>query len=851
MELQTFCKLLYPCAEEGWLALNFFPDKKTQWVKADEINLAKIDLTGKNCYLGIGIRQQPLTSDKRGDASHVIAIPGFWVDLDFDDGNTHRAKNLPPSLDACMAMLDDAPYRPSLVVHSGHGLQAYWLFNEPWYFEDDGDRQYAARLAKGWESWFQIYGKNHGWHVDSTADLARVFRIPGTYNHKTDPPVQARIIQESLVRYEPSDFDDWLQEDTPHSAPVHDNDIQVSDILKATTISDRLKFLIVSGDVIGKYPSRSEAVFAVTSGLIRAKIDDSSIVSTLLNPNYRISEMPIEKGRKWVESEVERVHKKLSLNGTYASSNGHVPDNSNTPTFNEPDKSDHIPLSDTYNASRLVNAYGDNLRYVGEWDRILVYVDGVWPIDHKRKSFEYAKSVVMQQVKEARTLLQKAESEEEEELADAYFKHAKASLSTAKLNAMLVSVQSCYPLPISHRDLNPHRDLLPLDNGVVNLRTGQFSAHNPAYLFTAKMAVSYDPNATCPIWERTLHVIFGGAPIPDSIDDSAATLETRFEADARAKRLVDCLQRILGYALTAEILTHALFLLVGKGRNGKSLIVNTMLKMFGDLGCVVNQSLFMETKNDHHPTERATLFGKRIAVTSETSKNRKLNEAFVKTATGDDLMNARRMREDEWQFQPTHTLFIATNHRPVADPDDFALWERIWLLPFDQVFYDPDKLSDEELADPTILKQDKHLPEKLQAELPGILNWCIKGCVDYYREGLLMPEEVRMATQSYRADENNVQGFVQDPGACTTDANRDPKLLPDDAFNDSAKNLYARYLIWCEENEVHAESQTTFGTRLRALGFERYTSNGRARYKSIKVAESAEANERVKSFNDK
>lgn len=322
MELQAFCDLLYPGAEEGWFALNFFPDKKTQWVKADDVDNCRIDLTGKNCYLGIGIRKQRLSPEKRGVASDVIAIPGLWVDLDFDDGNSHRVKNLPPSLDACIAMLDDAPCRPSLIVHSGHGLQAYWLFNEAWYFEDDLERQYAARLAKGWESWFQTYGKNHGWHVDSTADLARVFRIPGTFNYKTDPPVQARIIRETMIRYEPSDFDDWIEGDIPQPAPVHNNHIPVSDVLKAATIPDRLKFLIVSGDVIGKYPSRSEAVFAVTSGLIRAKIDDDSIISTLLNPDYRISEMPIERGQKWVANEIARVHKKLAMNGHHASSNG-------------------------------------------------------------------------------------------------------------------------------------------------------------------------------------------------------------------------------------------------------------------------------------------------------------------------------------------------------------------------------------------------------------------------------------------------------------------------------------------------------------------------------------------------
>jgi phage/plasmid-associated DNA primase len=122
--------------------------------------------------------------------------------------------------------------------------------------------------------------------------------------------------------------------------------------------------------------------------------------------------------------------------------------------------------------------------------------------------------------------------------------------------------------------------------------------------------------------------------------------------------------------------------------------------------------------------------------------------------------------------------------------------------------------------------------------------------VDYYSKGLLMPEEVKMATQKYRSDENNVKGFTEDAGACWTDLNPDPHL-PDQAFNDSAKNLHARYLVWCEENETEAVSPTMFGSRLRGLGFEPYTANGRARYKRIKAIEVKKHEDDVKDFNGK
>ena len=512
-----------------------------------------------------------------------------------------------------------------------------------------------------------------------------------------------------------------------------------------------------------------------------------------------------------------------------------------------------IPLSDTYNADRLVRRYGDRLRHCGKWAKWLVYRGGAWSIDHDTQVFEFAKTEVLAMVAEATQLKQKAalqaaagastiepltgegaakDADDDLAKAEAYQRHAQRSLNAGKLSAMVTLARSAPGIPIDHEDLDRHDYLIPAVNGVIDLETGELLPHSPAYLFSQKLPVAYDPDATCPVWEETLRVIFGGPIGEDSPDDSGNRSEARHQADERARRLVTFLQRAAGYSLTGSAAEHVLLILWGKGRNGKSLITNTLLEMFGDYGLKAPQSLFMETRNEQHPTERAGLFRRRFVVTSETKKDARLNIEFIKEATGGDSIAARRMREDFWQFKPTHTLWMATNNKPAITDDGLAIWERIRLIPFEVTFHDPAKLTTEQKNDLSILRQDKTLPQKLLAELPGILTWAVKGCQAWLQDGLPLPPEVRAATAEYKRSENNVEVFTTE--GCWTKENPKPGA---DAItlNDSAKNLYERYVTWCDGNETSPVRNRTFGQRLRNLGFDPYKSMGQARYYGIEA----------------
>ena len=212
---QGFKDTLYGDAETGWLTIFYTPSRQTVWFPVTE-PMPDLDLN-QNCYLGVGLRRQrPDNPRTRGKTDDIIGIPGLWLDLDYDSPGAHKVRHsLPPDQDAALSLLNAAPFKPSLIIHSGHGFQVYWLFKEMACFDTSEGREAISRLCRGWQQVFQHAGRNRGWHVDSTADLARVLRIPGTRNHKTDQQREVSVLEASGFRYDPSDFSDFAEPDTP------------------------------------------------------------------------------------------------------------------------------------------------------------------------------------------------------------------------------------------------------------------------------------------------------------------------------------------------------------------------------------------------------------------------------------------------------------------------------------------------------------------------------------------------------------------------------------------------------------------------------------------------------------
>lgn len=190
----------------SWISCWSLKTGKTAWFQTPEAAASWAD-GRRDVHIGCGLRDQNLGPGKRGTAANVIALPGFWADIDFADGDAHKGTNLPQNAEEALAFArTELELRPTILVHSGHGIQAWWLFKELWELGDE-NRGNAAALSAGWNEFVASRGAKHGWILDRTGDLARVLRIPGTINAKGDP-VPVEIIEANPdSRYMVDDFE--------------------------------------------------------------------------------------------------------------------------------------------------------------------------------------------------------------------------------------------------------------------------------------------------------------------------------------------------------------------------------------------------------------------------------------------------------------------------------------------------------------------------------------------------------------------------------------------------------------------------------------------------------------------
>jgi putative DNA primase/helicase len=143
-------------------------------------------------YVCAGLSPRDFGPHHRCLANEISGITGLWLDIDMQ-GPHHKKQNLPPDDEAGRQLISEMGLAPTILLHTGHGFHAWWLFREPWIFESDAERQKAARLAKAWNATLRVRASAHQWDTDAVGDLAHLMRIPGLWNRKGEPvPVRIR-----------------------------------------------------------------------------------------------------------------------------------------------------------------------------------------------------------------------------------------------------------------------------------------------------------------------------------------------------------------------------------------------------------------------------------------------------------------------------------------------------------------------------------------------------------------------------------------------------------------------------------------------------------------------------------
>src|SRR5215213_9907646 len=431
-------------------------------------------------------------------------------------------------------------------------------------------------------------------------------------------------------------------------------------------------------------------------------------------------------------------------------------------------------LTDLGNAARLVHHHGRNLRYCWLWRKWLVWDGQRWVKDDSGEVYRLAKDTVA-------SIYREAAAAPDDESRKALAKHAVRSEAGARVKEMVDLARSDVPVMPDELDASP--DLLNTESGTIDLRTGELREHRREDLITKIAPTKYRPDAAAPTWEAFLERVLPGE-------------------DLRA-----FVQRAVGYSATGDTSEQCIFINHGGGANGKSTFQEAIAAALGDYAMRAPTEMLLAKRSDGVPNDVARLKGARFVSASETEEGRRLAESRIKDLTGQDTITARFMKAEWFDFAPTHKLWLSTNHKPEIRGTDAAIWRRIRLVPW-TVSIPP-------------AQQDKKLPEKLQSELPTILAWIVRGCLQWRRKGLQAPEEVRQATGNYRSEMAVLAAFLEEYCILRSDAM---------AF---AKNLYIAYQEWCEANGEPVEKQRRFGMRLTERGLRRQKVGGVYRWYGI------------------
>ena len=438
-------------------------------------------------------------------------------------------------------------------------------------------------------------------------------------------------------------------------------------------------------------------------------------------------------------------------------------------------------LSDHGNAVRLVQLHGEHLRMVPGigWH---VWDGSCWQGDPGK--------VLLQSRIDRMLSAMYAEAAESGGSARAELaKWALTSESAVRIDSCMKLASRAELVQCMPDDLDPDPLLVGTSEGTLDLSTGQVREADPAELITRTVGVAYDADAQCPRWLEFLK---------------------RIQPDPEVRGF---LQRAVGYSLTGLTSEQCMFVAVGRGANGKSVFIETVMALLAGYAQKAPAELLMQ-KQAETSNDVARMRGVRFAAVVETDEGRRLAESRVKELTGGDTISARYLHREFFDFKPVAKLWLVTNHLPRVTGTDDGIWRRLVTIPFGEF------IPEEE--------RDLHLAAKLREELPGIFAWAVQGCLDWQEHGLVRPGQVLAAGKDYRAEQDILGAYLEE------------RCVVREGVWTSAADLYADYTNWCQTNGHMPASQTAFGIRLRERGY-RKVKYGTVRWDGVALRASGDS----------
>lgn len=360
--------------------------------------------------------------------------------------------------------------------------------------------------------------------------------------------------------------------------------------------------------------------------------------------------------------------------------------------------------------------------------------------------------------------------------------------SSAGINGTLELASHLHPCTLSAARLDASPYLLNTKTGTVDIEAGTMSVSNPSDHLSKVTNGRFDPDARSEEFDRFLE-------------------QTQPDPEMRA-----FLARSLGSALLGVVREHVLLIWFGRGANGKGTLRDAVLHALGDYAIEVPADLLLMSKHASNlAPERMRLKGARVAFCSEIAEGANMDEATMKKLTGGDPVNAKLLYRNPIQFDPSHTLFMLTNHLPKVRGDDPATWRRIMAVPFDNVVPEG--------------QRDGELPERLKANPDAVLAWLWAGWQDYQRNGLNPPTAVLEATRRYQVDSDTISRFLADDG-----------VVCDGHGVAGSADLYRAFVAWSRgEGEPTEVTNKAFTEALEVRGYSRKATNKGKQWQSISL----------------
>jgi putative DNA primase/helicase len=438
---------------------------------------------------------------------------------------------------------------------------------------------------------------------------------------------------------------------------------------------------------------------------------------------------------------------------------------------------------DIRNAKAFAQSARDKFLFVATRDAWLKWHKEQWHLCEKEEHVATAKNVCNQILDAAREA-----HRENQETGKKLLQDAIAAHNLPRIMAMLKLAVSEPEMATTDKELDADPYKLGVGNGVVDLRSGHLYFNQPEFKVTRYCNANFIEDATCPRWISFLNQIF---------QDDEETIES--------------VQRLLGYTLTGLVTEEVLVICYGHGSNGKSVFSNVIHNILGGYATTAPPSLLTARKvDDTSPrNDLAALAGARYVSINELQAGDRLDEQVVKMLAGREPISARFLHREFFEYMPSFTAWLRTNHKPIVTGGDDGIWRRLVVLAFRRKFNDDEK--------------DPYLEGKLLEERDGILQWMLEGTRKYKIDGLALSPRIRQENATYRKDSDLIGEFLDDV------------MEVDPTARINQQTAYEAWQAWCKDNGFRVSSKKSFTQRLAERGYPEGKSGAARFYVGLKT----------------